>query len=98
MTSVERVDELTDASTGVWDVLTETSRWILDLDAGTAQRLPGPIAPTLAGDEERRRLRTIEACKVGEQGRWTFKSHDYLVDYYFSVTSPIWLIQRHTQA
>lgn len=73
---------------GVWRVVTQGSSHILDLDAMTVTRIPGLGRPASFNDVERP-LRTLEACRVGEAGRWTMISDDEMVDFYWHVTSRI---------
>ncbi|GAA1250559.1 hypothetical protein FB474_3358 [Oryzihumus leptocrescens] len=35
---------------GLWEVVTQTSRYVLNLDSGTAQRIPGEGLGRTAGD------------------------------------------------
>ena len=93
MTAVETVQELTGTEGGVWQVHTRDSIHILDLDAWTVERHPGPSARADPSDGPRR-LRTIETCRVGGRGHWTMKSDDYFIDYYFHYTSVIQRIDR----
>jgi hypothetical protein len=85
------VDELTGMDRGVWLVSTETSTYVLDLDAGTVIRSPGQRASTTINDTTRR-LRTLDRCRVGESGYWTMRGGGgYLssVDFYWQTTSVI---------
>ncbi len=89
------VDELLLTSTGVWQITTVGSTHVLDLERGTATRIPGPEAPATINDCTRP-LRTLDACRVGERGRWTMHTDGYsaTVDYYWQVTSTIQQIER----
>ena len=93
MTAVETVQELTGTEGGVWQVHTRDSIHILDLDAWTVERHPGPSARADPSDAPRR-LRTIVRCRVGERGHWTMKSDDFFIDYFFHYSSVIQRIHR----
>ena len=93
MTASETVTELTGTEGGVWQVHTRDSTHILDLDAWSVERHPGPSTWADPSDGPRR-LRTIESCRVGERGHWTMKSDDYFIDYFFHYTSVIQRIDR----
>lgn len=85
------VEALTGMDGGVWLITTETSTYVLDLDAGTVTRHPGPCASTTINDTKRR-LRTLDRCRVGESGYWTMRGGGgYLssVDFYWQTTSVI---------
>ncbi|MDY7542134.1 MULTISPECIES: hypothetical protein [unclassified Cryobacterium] len=82
---------------GVWRVVTQGSSHILDLDAKTVTRIPGPGRPATFNDVTRP-LRTLEECRVGESGRWTMMSDDEMTDFYWHVTSQIRRIERVEQS
>lgn len=67
-------DRLVDSDTGRWEVLTETSRYELDLDRRTGRRSPGAGLPSgeegyvlnaLPHDEQEWDLLDIVLCEVG---------------------------------
>ncbi|TFB91462.1 hypothetical protein [Cryobacterium sp. HLT2-28] len=89
----EQVNGLVGDEGGVWRVVTQGSSHILDLDAKTVKRIPGPGRPATFNDVTRP-LRTLEACIVGESGRWTMISDDELTDFYWHVTSRVRRIER----
>ena len=93
MTAGEMMKELTGTEGGVWHVHTRDSIHIFNLDAWTVERKPGPNTWVDPSDGPRR-LRTIEACHVGERGHWTMKPDDFLIDYYFHYSSVIKRIDR----
>lgn len=93
MNNAPDVTELTGREGGVWRVVTQGSAHILDLDAGTVTRIPGPGRPSSINDTARP-LRTLDACRVGDVGRWTMRSYDVLIDFYWHVTSQIRRIER----
>lgn len=93
--TVETVDELTGDEGGIWRVTTLGSSHIVNLIEGTVTRLPGVGRSPSINDVERP-LRTLDACRVGEVGRWTMMSDDYLTDYYWHRTSTIQRIERLT--
>ena len=92
---METVDELTGTEGGVWRVTTLGSSHIVNLMRGTVTRIPGAGRESTFNDVERP-LRTLDACKVGEVGRWTMVSDDYLTDFYWHRTSTIQRIERLT--
>ncbi|KQW06619.1 hypothetical protein ASC66_09155 [Leifsonia sp. Root4] len=92
---METVDELTGDEGGVWRVTTLGSSHIVNLIQGTVTRLPGVGRSASINDVERP-LRTLDACRVGEVGRWTMMSDDYLTDYYWHRTSTIQRIELLT--
>lgn len=87
--------ELTGAEGGVWLVTTSSSTYVMDLTVGTVTRHPGPNSRPTVNDLTRR-LRTIDRCRVGEDGYWTMKGGGYTdsVDYYWQSTSVIQRIER----
>ena len=89
------VEELRPESTGIWRITTAGSTHVLDLDAGTATRFPGPAASPTINDCERP-LRTLDACSVGKRGRWTMHTDGWSdsIDYYWQVTSVIARIEE----
>ncbi len=93
MTTGGTVTELTGSEGGVWHVHTRDSIHILDLDAWTVERKPGPNTWAHPSDRPRK-LRTIHACRVGERGHWTMRSDDIVIDYYFHFSSIIQRIDR----
>ena len=93
MTAGETVTELTGNEGGVWHVHTRDSIHIFDFDTWTVERKPGPNTWANPSDGPRK-LRTIEACRVGGRGYWTMKTDDYLIDYYFHYSSVIQRIDR----
>ncbi|GAA3882521.1 hypothetical protein GCM10022381_25990 [Leifsonia kafniensis] len=78
---------------GLWQVITQGSVHLFDLDAMTVRRIPGPGQPTTINDTIRP-IRSILACRVGSPGRWTMHSDDPLLDYYWHITSDIVTIER----
>lgn len=86
-------NELTGKEGGAWRVVTQGSSHILDLDAGTVTRIPGPGRPASVNDRARP-LRTLEACRVGDAGRWTMFSDDVMIEFYWHVTSRIRRIEQ----
>ena len=97
MTEALTVDELTGCEGGIWRVVTRGSSHILDLNAGTVTRIPGPGRPTSFNDRTRP-LRTLEACRVGNAGRWSMLSDDLMIDFYWHITSQIRRIDRVAEA
>ena len=89
------VDGLLPGSTGTWRITTATggSTHVVDLDAGTVTRFPGPASSPTINDCERP-LRTLDACRVGEPGRWTMQTDSESVEYYWHVTSVILRIEK----
>lgn len=92
---METVDELTGNEGGVWRVTTLGSSHIVNLMRGTVTRIPGVGRNASINDVERP-LRTLDACKVGEVGRWTMVADDYLTDYFWHRTSTVQRIERLT--
>ena len=89
------VEALLPDSTGIWRVTTAGSTHLLDLAAGTVTRFPGPGSSPTINDCERP-LRTLDACRVGERGRWTMHTDGWSasVDFYWHVTSVILRIEE----
>ncbi|MDY7529219.1 MULTISPECIES: hypothetical protein [unclassified Cryobacterium] len=92
---METVDELTGDEGGILRVTTLGSTHIVNLMRGTITRIPGVGRSARINDVERP-LRTLDACKVGEVGRWTMISDDYLTECYWHHTSTIQRIERLT--
>lgn len=80
--------ELTGVEGGVWRVTTQGSAHVLDFDAMTVIRIPGPGRPATFNDVIRP-LRTLEACRVGDAGRWTMYSDDESIEFFWHITSQI---------
>lgn len=91
----QTVHELTGAEGGVWRVTTVGSSHVLNLDRGTVTRIPGHGRAAGINDIERP-IRSIEACRVGEVGRWTMQSDNRMTDFYWHKTSTIQRIERLT--
>jgi predicted phosphodiesterase len=87
------VTELTGSEDGTWQVHTRDSVHVFDLDARTIERRPGPDAV----DHHTgglRKLISINTCRVGDRGFWTFESDDILFDYYWVRSSRVERIER----
>lgn len=95
----DTVAELTGVEGGVWQVFTAGSVHVFDLDVGTVIRIPGPTSAPNVNDQVRP-IRSIEACRVGERGRWTMhpEESELDLDYYWMVTSTIARISRFVPA
>ncbi|MEC5149525.1 hypothetical protein [Cryobacterium sp. GrIS_2_6] len=93
MDSTEEVTKLTGTEGGRWRVWTQGSSHLLDLDAMTVERVPGPGRPASFNDRPRP-IRTIEECNVGASGRWTMVSDDPEVEFFWHVTSTVRRIER----
>lgn len=91
----QTVSELTGDEGGVWRVTTVGSSHVFDLNRGTVSRVPGPGRKASINDVERP-IRSIEACRVGEVGRWTMLSDNYLTDYFWHRSSTVQSIERLT--
>ncbi|NYJ18478.1 hypothetical protein [Glaciibacter psychrotolerans] len=90
----ETVSELTGQEGGMWVITTFAgTTHFMNLDRGTVRRRPAPGRTTSINDVERP-LRTLDACRVGEVGRWTMLSDDFFTDYYWHQTSTIVRIER----
>ncbi|WP_091182525.1 hypothetical protein [Paramicrobacterium humi] len=89
----EVVTELTLNDRGVWRVWTHGSSHILNLDEATVTRVPGKGRSRSINDITRP-LRSLDACRVGERGRWSMSSDDVMVDFYWHVSSTIRKIER----
>jgi len=92
---METVDELTGDEGGVWRVTTVGSSHIINLIRGTITRIPG-IGRSASINDVERPLRSLDACRVGEIGRWTMMSDDFLTDYYWQRTSTVQRIELLT--
>ena len=88
MTEALAIDELIGHEGGVWRVLSQRSVYILDLDAGTVIHFSGPGRQS-SHNVIARPLRTVDACRVGDGGRWTTLSDDITIDFYWHFTSRI---------
>lgn len=89
---METVDELTGDEGGVWRVTTVGSSHIINLIRGTVTRIPG-IGRSASINDVERPLRSLDACRVGEIGRWTMMSDDFLTDYYWQRTLTVQRIE-----
>ena len=87
------VMELRGTETGRWKVHTRDSVQLFDFDAGTVERIPGPNARPTNVDHPRPLL-AIRKCRVGERGFWDIRSHDFLIDSYWVLSSVIRRIER----
>ncbi|TFC19907.1 hypothetical protein [Cryobacterium sp. MDB2-10] len=93
-TEPRRVSELTGTEGGAWRVVTRDSQHYFDLDVGTVTRVRGVNAPPTVNDRTRP-LRTIDALKVGQRGRWTMFTDgwDDYIDYFWANTSVVAAIE-----
>ena len=82
------VTDLTTVSGGRWMLHTVGSRHLVDLDAGTIERIPGAQSHPTTSDAVHQ-IRTLDVCRIGERGRWTMLGDPFGVDYYWHVSSPI---------
>lgn len=82
-----QVTDLTTQEHGRWLLHTIGSRHVIDLDARTVERLPGPHAHATTSDGLHR-LRTLDLCRIGDVGRWTMHGDDF-VEYYWHQSSII---------
>ncbi|TQL47397.1 hypothetical protein FB562_0455 [Homoserinimonas aerilata] len=92
----DTVTELTGGEAGLWVVRTWSSHYFFDLDRRTVARQPGTMA-SLTINDTTRRLRTIEACRVGQSGYWTMKSdggYNDPTDFFWAVSTEIRWIKR----
>jgi len=89
------VDELHGDEGGTWQVHTQGSTHVLDLDQMTVTRIPGPTA-TIGINDTTRPIRTIDHCQVGRRGYWTMFADDPddTIDCYWQLTSIIRCIER----
>jgi hypothetical protein len=87
------VTELHGDEGGRWEVKTQGSVHIFDLDVPNVTRHPGVGAQPSVNDVTRP-LRNIEACAVGKRGYWTMEPDHYLLDHYWQITSSIVRITR----
>jgi len=90
-----RVTELIGDEGGRWKVHTEKSFYIMDLDAMTVVRHPGPNAsPTI--NDRARPIRSLVHCRVGEHGYWTMDEDGPLDpnESYWQATTIIQRIER----
>jgi hypothetical protein len=91
----ESADELRLDAIGTWRVFTRDSSHLFDFVNGTVTREPGPNAPSTVNDRARP-LRSIEACRLGERGRWTMHTDGWSdsVDFFWANTSVIHRIEK----
>lgn len=89
----EDVTTLAGRRTGRWSLRTMTSEHVVDLDAGTWERRPGDDAARHHGPSSGL-IRTMKGATVGECLRITTRSTDMLIDYGWSVSTPIVEINR----
>ncbi|MFF2389364.1 hypothetical protein [Agromyces sp. NPDC058104] len=85
------VVDITNRTSGKWEVTTAGSRHILDLDHRFWERIPGPEAPAFelsAGS-----IRSLARFKLGECGFLTCPGDDFF-EYYWAQTSYIRHIRR----
>ncbi|TFD04854.1 hypothetical protein E3T25_04905 [Cryobacterium sandaracinum] len=94
-----RVNELRGDEGGAWRVVTRDSRHYFDLDLGTVTRVPGVNAPPTINDRARP-LRSIDALRVGDRGRWTMYTDgwDEVIDYFWANTSIVAAIEAISRA
>ncbi|MEX1078022.1 MAG: hypothetical protein WED09_02810 [Homoserinimonas sp.] len=89
------VDRLTGTEGGRWRIWTQGSTHVMDLDAMTVTRHPGPTSgPTI--NDTARQIHTIHQCQVGEGGYWTMSAGGVLseIEAYWQTTTPISKIER----
>ena len=86
----EDLSELSLGMKGAWFVVTEQSVHLFDLNDGISIRLPGKGAPATLNDMPRH-IREIEACRVGELGRWTMMPYAWQqdVEFVWHISTPI---------
>lgn len=87
------VTELTGSETGIWLVTTRDSTHIFDFNRGLVTREPGPYASPGPHDLPCE-IRSINSCRVGDQGYWTMHANDWAIDYLWQYTSTIQRIER----
>ncbi len=73
-------------------MFTRDSRHRFDLDHGYVTRYPGTSTYAGESDGHARRLRSIERCRVGERGLWTFPG-SYLINYEWHGSSVVQRIE-----
>lgn len=87
------VTDLTGVEAGVWHVHTGHGVYVLDLDARTLERRPGPEADARSTDRPRP-LRGVEICRVGEPAFWTITSDEAVDGYSWQTSSEVTRIER----
>lgn len=78
----EELDELKIDTGGVWLVFTERSVHLFDLDDGVSVRIPGDGAGATLNDTPRK-IRSIDSCRVGQEGKWTMHPYEWQLDVEF---------------
>ena len=94
--TIDEIEDLTGHEGGVWRVRTQASSYIFDLDQMTVTRHPGPNSQPGINDVTRP-IRTIDACRVREEGRWTMRSEGGLldpIDWYWQISTVIRQIEQ----
>jgi predicted phosphodiesterase len=86
--SPAQVTELSVEMTGRWLVESDGSWHRFNLDDLTVERVPRPGAARLAAIDRVCRIRTLDAVRIGEPGRWSLLSES-VPDYVWHVSSVI---------
>lgn len=89
------VNQLRGDEGGRWQVWTQHSSYLVDLNAMTVTRIPGPDSMPTVNDVTRP-IRTLDTCRVGERGFWTMFTDGWsaTVDYFWQSSSVIRRIER----
>lgn len=89
------IDRLTGTEGGRWRIWTQGSTHVMDLEAMTVTRHPGPTSGRTINDTTRP-IREIRQCQVGESGYWTMSAGGLMdpIDHYWQATTPISKIER----
>jgi hypothetical protein len=87
------VTELTGVETGVWHVGVADAVYVIDLDARTFARRPGPDADTRSTDHPRP-LRGVEICRIGEPAFLSVFDGDAPGGFRWQTTGEITRIER----
>lgn len=80
--------DLTAHAAGRWRIHTLGSQHVIDLDARTVQRIPGP-GSARGHNDGTHRLWSVERCEIGRPGLWMIASDDPDIEYFWHRSSII---------
>ena len=92
---MNQVTEFTGDEGGHWQVWTQGSSYLVDLEAMTITRIPGPDSSSSINDHERP-LCILDICRVGAAGYWTMHAgaDSDSVEFFWQICTEIRRIER----